>query len=290
MIGAEVMGVIRLIQVTKRYGTTTALDGVDLHVAPGETLGLLGPNGAGKTTTLRLLAGMAAPTSGRVQVMGVDPWEHPERVRAQIGVVPDQGGLFDRLTVGENLRLFAALHGVRPAEVKEASAAAGLEGLAGRPVRGLSRGERQRVALARALLHQPRLLVLDEPTAGLDPAATLSFHQLLRGLKARGRTVVIASHDMAEVEALCDRVAILDRGRLVACDSPAALKSRYGRRTVRVTFASGAAAETAEWPLEDAAWVEAVTRRQAEGSLLAVDTHEASLAEVFLHTTGRELT
>ncbi len=289
MIGAEVMGVIRLTQVTKRYGTATALDGIDLHVAPGETFGLLGPNGAGKTTTLRLLAGMAPPSSGQVRVMGADPWENPDQVRSQMGVLPEGTGLYERLNALDNLKLFAGLYGVGPEHIRRAVAAAGLEGLTERLVGSLSKGEKQRVALARALLHEPRLLVLDEPTAGLDPAATHAFHDLLRGLKARGRTVVIASHDMAEVDALCDRVAILDRGRLVACDTPAALKARYGRRRVRVTFASGSAAETAEWPLDDAAWVEVVARRQAEGSLLAVHTHEASLAEVFLHTTGREL-
>jgi len=289
MIGAEVMGVIRLTQVTKRYGKATALDGVDLCVAPGETFGLLGPNGAGKTTTLRLLAGMAVPSSGQVRVMEVDPWDSPDQVRSQMGVLPDGTGLYERLSVLENLRLFAGLHGVGPERIERAVAATGLTGLTGRRVGSLSRGEKQRLALARALLHEPRLIILDEPTNGLDPAATLAFHDLLRDLKARGRTVVIASHDMAEVDALCDRVAILDRGRLVACDSPAALKARWGQRTVRVTFAGSAAAQTAEWPLGDAAWVQAVARRQAEGSLLAVHTREATLAEVFLHTTGREL-
>lgn len=289
MIGSEVIGVIRLNQVTKRYGMVTALDGVHLHVDPGETFGLLGSNGAGKTTTLRLLAGMAEPSSGQVRVMGVDPWEDPGQARSQMGVLPEGTGLYERLSALDNLRLFAGLHGVGPERIERAVAAAGLVGWTGRRVGSLSKGERQRVGLARALLHDPRLLILDEPTAGLDPAATQAFHDVLRELKARGRTVVIASHDMAEVDALCDRVAILDRGRLVACGTPAALKARHGRRTARVTFAAGAAAETAEWPLDDAAWVETVARRQAEGSLLAVHTHEASLAEVFMHTTGREL-
>jgi len=289
MIGAEVMGVITLTQVTKRYGTTVALEGVDLHVAPGETLGLLGPNGAGKTTALRVLAGMAPPTGGQVRVMGVDPWTRPDHVRARMGVLPEVPGLYERLTVGQNMRLFAGLYGLGPGSVERALAATGVAHLACRRVGTLSKGERQRVALARALLHEPELLILDEPTSGLDPAATASFHALIRGLRARGRTLVLASHDMAEVEALCDRVAILDRGRVVACDTPAALKARHGRRTVRVTVSRGMTAETLEWPLDDAAWVEAVARHQAEGTLLAVHTEEASLAEAFLRTTGRDL-
>ncbi len=289
MIGAEVMRVITLTQVTKRYGKVQALDGVDLHVSPGETLGLLGPNGAGKTTAIRLLAGMTPPTSGQVRVMGVDPWTQPDHVRARMGVLPDGAGLFERLTVGQNLQLFAGLHGLGAGSVERALAAAGVDGLTGRRVGSLSKGERQRVALARALLHEPELLILDEPTSGLDPAAAAAFHQLIQELRARGRTLVIASHDMAEVEALCDRVAILDRGRLVACDSPAALKAWHGRRAVRVTVARGAGTETLQWPLEEAAWIEAVARYRAEGTLLAVHTEEATLAEVFLQTTGREL-
>lgn len=291
MIGAEVTGVITLTQVTKRFNQVIALDGVDLHVAPGETLGLLGPNGSGKTTALRLLAGMAPPTGGQVRVMGVDPWTQPDRVRARMGVLPEGAGLFERLTVGENLRLFASLNGLAADRVERALATTGVAGLARRRAGSLSKGERQRVALARALLHDPELIILDEPTSGFDPAATAAFHQLIRELRARGRTLVIASHDMAEVEALCDRVAILDRGRLVACDSPAALKARHGRRAVRVTVARGAGTETEtlQWPLEEAAWIEAVARYRAEGTLLALHTEEATLAEVFLRTTGREL-
>ncbi len=280
---------ISLTQVTMRYGGTVALDGVDLQVAAGETLGLLGPNGAGKTTALRLLAGMAPPFRGRVSVMGVDPWSEPDRVRTRMGVLPEGTGLFDRLTVGENLALFAGLYGLGRESVQRALDATGAAHLTGRRVGSLSKGERQRVALARAVLHDPELLILDEPTSGLDPAAAASLHQIIRDMQARGRTVVLASHDMAEVEALCDRVAILDRGRLVACDAPAALKARHGRRWVRVTVAGSEGPETLRWPLEEAAWVEVAARHQALGTLLAVHTEEATLSEVFLKTTGREL-
>lgn len=288
-MGAEVVSVIRLTQVTMRYGKTVALDGVDLHVAPGETLGLLGPNGAGKTTALRLLAGMAPPAAGQVRVLSVDPWADPDRVRPRMGVLPEATGLFERLTVDQNLALFAGLYGLGRAHIARALAAAGAAHLPGRRVGRLSKGERQRVALARALLHEPELLILDEPTSGLDPAAAAAFHERIRELQSAGRTIVLASHDMAEVEALCDRVAILDRGRLVACDTPAALKARHSRRLVRVTVARGEGTASLEWPLEHPAWIEAAARHQAEGTLLAVHTAEASLAEVFLQATGREL-
>mgnify|MGYP003902199423 FL=1 len=132
------MGVITLTQVTKRYGTTVALEGVDLHVAPGETLGLLGPNGAGKTTALRVLAGMAPPTGGQVRVMGVDPWTRPDHVRARMGVLPEVPGLYERLTVGQNMRLFAGLYGLGPGSVERALAATGVAHLACRRVGTLS--------------------------------------------------------------------------------------------------------------------------------------------------------
>lgn len=287
-MGAEVVSVIHLTQVTMCYGRTVALDGVDLHVAPGETFGLLGPNGAGKTTALRLLAGMAPPARGRVRVLGADPWAEPDRVRPRMGVLPEGAGLFERLTVGQNLALFAGLFGLGRESVDRALAVTGAAHLKGRRVGNLSKGERQRAALARAVLHDPELLILDEPTSGLDPAAAAALHQIIRDMQARGRTLVLASHDMAEVEALCHRVAILDRGRLVACDSPAALKARCGRRWVQVTVAGRDGPETRRWPLEDAAWIEAAARHRAQGTLLAVRTEEPTLSEVFLQTTGRE--
>jgi ABC-2 type transport system ATP-binding protein len=280
---------ITMDRLTKRYGTLTALDSLSLTIEAGETVGLLGPNGAGKTTTLRLLAGLAQPSEGRVAVEGLDPWASPDAVRRRMGVLPDGAALYDRLTVAQNLALFAGLFGLSQATVTHAMEATGVADLAHRRVGALSRGQRQRVALARAILHNPAILVLDEPTAGLDPTAADSFHQLIRRLQAAGTTVILSSHDMAEVDALCHRVAVLDRGRLMAFDTPASLKSRYGRRLMTATVATEAGDQLLEWAMEDPAWVEALDRHRRAGSLLAVHTKEASLAEVFIHLTGREL-
>nr|PZN68514.1 MAG: ABC transporter ATP-binding protein [Bacillota bacterium] len=221
-------GVIELLHVTKRYGPVTALEDLTLEVHEGEIFGLLGPNGAGKTTTLRLVAGLARPTQGQVRVAGLDPWQRGEPVRRQMGVVLDGGLLYDSLTVRENLLLFAGLFGVREQAVRDAMVQMDIADLRDRLAGRLSKGQRQRVALARALLHGPRLLYLDEPTSGLDPLATDDLHRLIGNLRGQGITILLSSHDMAEVEALCDRVCILQRGRMIACGTPAELKPRSG--------------------------------------------------------------
>jgi heme ABC exporter ATP-binding subunit CcmA len=219
---------IEIRGLTKQYGPLTALRDLNLSVAPGECLGLLGPNGAGKTTTLRLLAGLARPTSGTVRVAGHDPWQEPEAVHRLIGLLPEGAALYERWTVAENLLLFAGLYGLPKARVEEALALVGAADLLHRRAGKLSKGQRQRVALARALLHNPRLLFLDEPTSGLDPVAAAHFHQLVRRLLQEGVTVILSSHDMLEVDQLCTRVAVLDRGELRACGEPAYLKAAFG--------------------------------------------------------------
>jgi len=219
---------IELRNVTKCYGPVTALAGLSLEVHEGETFGLLGRNGAGKTTTLRLVAGLARPTAGQVRVAGLDPWENGEQVRRQMGVLMEGGLLYNGLTVWENLLLFAGLFGVGERAAHDALARMGVADLKDRLASRLSKGQRQRVALARSILHGPRLLYLDEPTAGLDPLATEELHGLIRDQRRQGVTILLSSHDMAEVEALCDRVCILQQGRMAACGTPAALKRDHG--------------------------------------------------------------
>ncbi|MBP2017313.1 ABC-type multidrug transport system ATPase subunit [Symbiobacterium terraclitae] len=219
---------ILLSGVTKCYGSITALADLNLEIRAGETFGLLGPNGAGKTTTLRLVAGLARPTRGRVRVAGLDPWQNAQTIRRQMGVVLDGGLLYDGLTVLENLLLFAGLFGAPPSAAREALEQMGVADLQDRLAGQLSKGQRQRVALARAVLHGPRLLYLDEPTSGLDPMAADELHGLIRHLRSKGVTILLSSHDMAEVEALCDRVCLLSRGRMLACETPARLKEQHG--------------------------------------------------------------
>ena len=210
-----------------------AVDGIDLIVEPGEIFGLLGPNGAGKTTTMKMLATLLIPTSGTIRVLGIDPLMRPREVRARLGaMLSGERSLYMKLTGRENLEYFAALYHVPPGETKarieKVLAAAKLADRADDYVERYSTGMRQRLALARALLPDPPLVVLDEPTVGLDPQASRDLRDRVRELKAQGRTVLLTTHYMEEADQLCDRVAIIDHGRIVALDTPAALK-----RTIR---------------------------------------------------------
>src|SRR5205823_2010355 len=210
-----------------------AVDGIDLVVEPGEIFGLLGPNGAGKTTTMKMLATLLIPTSGTIRVLGIDPLARPRDIRARLGaMLSGERSLYWKLTARENLEYFAALYHVPPQEIKariaNVLAAAKLTDRADDYVERFSTGMRQRLALARALLPDPPLVVLDEPTVGLDPHASRDLRDRVRELKAQGRTVLLTTHYMEEADQLCDRVAIIDHGRIVALDTPAALK-----RTVR---------------------------------------------------------
>ena len=210
-----------------------AVDGIDLVVEAGEIFGLLGPNGAGKTTTMKVLATLLIPTSGTIRVLGIDPLERPREVRARLGaMLSGERSLYWKLTGRENLEYFAALYHVPPGETKariaNVLAAVKLADRADDYVERYSTGMRQRLALARALLPNPPLVVLDEPTVGLDPQASRDLRDRVRELKAQGRTVLLTTHYMEEADQLCDRVAIIDHGRIVALDTPAALK-----RTIR---------------------------------------------------------
>ena len=210
-----------------------AVDGIDLVVEPGEIFGLLGPNGAGKTTTMKMLATLLIPTSGTIYVLGIDPLARPREVRARLGaMLSGERSLYWKLTGRENLEYFAALYHVPPSETKariaNVLAAVKLADRAEDYVERYSTGMRQRLALARALLPDPPLVILDEPTVGLDPQSSRDLRDRVRDLRAQGRTVLLTTHYMEEADQLCDRIAIIDHGRIVALDTPAALK-----RTIR---------------------------------------------------------
>ncbi len=224
--------------LTKRFGTRTAVDSVSFAVPHGEILGLLGPNGAGKTTTLRMLAGIVAPTSGTALVDGVDSAREPERAHATLGFLTESPGFYERLSAERNLAYFAGFYdGVDPlAAAKAALADMGLADRARDRVSAFSKGMKQRLALARVLLHSPRVLFLDEPTAGLDPEAARDLRRLIASLRGEGRTILLSTHHLAEAEELCGRIAVI-RTRLVALDAPAALRERQSERRLRVRLA-----------------------------------------------------
>jgi ABC-2 type transport system ATP-binding protein len=218
--------VIRALELTRRFAGLLALDGVSFEARPGEVLGFLGPNGAGKTTTMRILTGYLAPSSGRVEVCGLDVARDSRAARARIGYLPESVPLYGEMRVDEYLRYRAALKGVPPRargpRLDEVTARVGIAGERRRVIGQLSKGYRQRVGLADALLHRPEVLILDEPTDGLDPNQRRDVLDLIAEL-GRERTVILSTHILPEVEHVCGRVVILDRGRVIAEGKPGEL-------------------------------------------------------------------
>ena len=223
--------------LTRRFDSRVAVEDLSFELAPGEIFALLGPNGAGKTTTLRMLAGLIAPSSGTVHVDGELMTAAASHLRGRIGFLTEHPGLWDRLTVYDNLVVYARLQGVAPVgdAVRHALELFGIEDRAGDPTAQLSKGLKQRVALARTLLHNPSIVLLDEPTAGLDPESAHETRALILRLRNERRSVVISTHNLDEVERVADRVAVL-RSRLIALDTPDALRSRLFGRRVSITL------------------------------------------------------
>lgn len=234
------MPAISVEKLTRIYETTTgvirrkkkdivALDEIDLTVAAGELFGLLGPNGAGKTTLTKILATILLPTSGTVRVLGMDVVAQEKKLRHRLGILfGGERGLYWRLTGRQNIQYFADLYRVPPAEVKsrlpEVLELVGLSDRADERVEGYSRGMKQRLHVARCLIHDPDILLLDEPTLGLDPVAAREIRGIIRGLNDQGKTVFLTSHYMFEIDALCERVAVLNKGKILLVDTPSALK------------------------------------------------------------------
>ena len=227
--------------LVKTYGRFRALDGLSFDVAEGEIFGFVGPNGAGKTTSMRILAALMRPTSGAAVVDGVDVVNHPARVRMRIGYMPDFFGVYDQLTTGEYLAFYASCYRVPRSRIDRT--VGDLLELIGLPekrhvaVDSLSRGMKQRLCLARALVHDPAVLLLDEPASGLDPRARVEMRELLRELQAMGKTIVVSSHILPELAEMCTRFGIIDGGRMVTTGPIDRLLAAQGTRRVRVSVA-----------------------------------------------------
>jgi sodium transport system ATP-binding protein len=223
-----------------RTGVVQAVDGVSFTATDGAITGLLGPNGAGKTTTLRMLYTLMHPDAGRVLVDGLDAATAPAQVRARLGVLPDARGIYKRLTARENIAYFGSLHGLDPARIAGQTArlctALDMGDFIDRRAEGFSQGQRTKTAIARALVHEPRNVVLDEPTNGLDVMTTRALRQFLRGLRDEGRCVLLSSHILQEVAYLCDRVVIIAAGRVVAAGTPDELRAATGCANLEDAF------------------------------------------------------
>lgn len=232
--------------LAKRYGSTTAVDGIDLTVRAGEVFGLLGPNGAGKTTSVLMLLGLSEPDTGTIEVCGLDPSRNPLAVKRQVGYLPDTVGFYEQLTGRQNLRYTAQLNELPPdmaeARIDDLLIQVGLAAAADRPVGGYSRGMRQRLGLADALVKDPRVVILDEPMVGIDPEGVLEMQGLIARLaREDGRAVLLTSHMLHQVQQLCDRMAIFVDGRVLAEGSAAELAAALadGRSVLEVVAASG---------------------------------------------------
>jgi lipooligosaccharide transport system ATP-binding protein len=234
---------IRAHNLTKRFGTFTAVDAIDFEVAPGEAFGFLGPNGAGKTSTMRMIGCVSPVTEGELTVLGLDPGRDGPRIRARIGVVPQQDTLDTELTVEDNLVIYGRYFGMRRGEARRRAAEllefVQLSDRADSQVEPLSGGMKRRLSIARSLINQPDLMLLDEPTTGLDPQARHLVWDRLYRLKQRGTTLVLTTHYMDEAEQLCDRLVVMDKARIVAEGSPRELIERYSTKEVtELRFAS----------------------------------------------------
>jgi ABC-2 type transport system ATP-binding protein len=295
------MGAIDVVDLRKSYGDLVAVDGVSLEVAEGEFFGLLGPNGAGKTTTLELMEGLRTPDGGTVRVLGEPPGDRNGGMLRRIGVQLQTSAHFERLTAREQIRTFAAMYGLRAARADAWLDRVGLAEKARTRTEDLSGGQAQRLALACALVHEPDVVFLDEPTAALDPQARRNLWDLLSGLTESGRTVVLTTHSMDEAEALCDRVAIMDHGRVLRLDSPTALVTgleapvRVEVSTARISREHAARIAGVDAVVENDGRLALTTARPADvltrlAELEAVEglqVRGATLEDVFLHLTGR---
>jgi len=308
---------IEVQALRKTFGGRVAIDGISFRVEKGEILGFLGPNGAGKTTTMRILTGFLPPTSGTARVAGLNVVEEPREVKRRIGYLPEHPPLYKEMTVTAYLAFVARIKGVAGNRLRESVASAldrcGLGAVAGRLIQNLSKGFQQRVGIAQAIVHSPEVMILDEPTVGLDPRQILKIRNLIRSFHGE-KTVILSTHIIPEVEKLCDRVAIINEGRIVALDTQVRLSEKY-QQSERVSVQFGDSPGAPLRPRlellegvqsviqEDGATnrflVEArvgsgIGRRVFERALaekwplLEVSPVRSSLEDVFLHLTGEE--
>lgn len=280
---------IELTQVTKRYGQHLAVDALDLQVQAGEIVGIIGHNGAGKSTTLKMIAGLIMPTIGGVRVMGNDMTKDSAVAKKSIGYLPEESPLYENMTAREYLLFFSELYGLA-----KKHAQARLDSLLGAlhlPEKDqltgeFSKGMKRKVAIARTLLHDPRLLILDEPNSGLDPLTSFFILHYLKTLKAEGKTILLSAHNLFHVEYICDRVAIIKNGRLVICDRMDAIRNSLGKREYQVVFKTDA---RLEFERQDGNYVFRTSDVGAMANVLAqVSEHKWALVDLSVHESALE--
>lgn len=273
-----------LEDVCLNFGDTFSIDRLSFQVMAGEIYGFLGPSGAGKTTTMKLLTRQLHRKSGEIRIFGRDIDKVGREDYEQIGILSDTNGLYERMSIEDNLKFFAALRGVDVGEVENVLKKVQLYEKRKTQIKKCSKGMRQRALLAQAVLHRPRLLFLDEPTSGLDPANVQEVHKMLMRLNAEGTTIFLTTHNMEEADKLCGRVGILNQGRLVTQGAPEELKLAYAGDTIEVLTVEREKLIFRKSP-ESAGQIE---RLLSEGKCLTIHSKEPNLEEIFLQLTGRK--
>ncbi len=277
---------IEIKEICKSFEEKKVLDGISFSVENGEIFGLLGPSGAGKTTLIRILTGQLKGERGEALVNGINSSELTGRECRQFGIMIDNFGLYERLSCFDNLKVFAGIYGIGKSRIYEVLEAVGLGNSAKKAASELSKGMSSRLRLARVLLHNPDILFLDEPTSGLDPATAEEIQGLILAEKAKGRTIFLTTHNMAEAEKLCDNIALLDDGKIVEYGNPQEICRRYNhKKMLKIHLKSG---EDMEIPHNEKS-AEIVAKMLKDGTAETIHTSEPTLEAVFMEITGKEL-
>lgn len=278
---------INVENLSRSFAGVTVVNGISFRVEPGEIFGFLGPNGAGKTTSIRMMIGEVTKDGGVIEIQGHQIPEDKEKIKKIIGVIPDNQNLYDRITVRQNLEFFADLNGIDYKRIDEVLAMVYLEEHQHKAALNLSRGLRQRTLIARGLLHNPEIFFLDEPTSALDPNSALLIRQLVKDLQAKGTTVFLTTHYMEEADSLCDRLAIMHRGNIVACGRSADLKKNFGNRSVVIEYLDAQKqVQKQELSLDEEKQKTELAKIVSNFQIIKLHSQEASLEEVFLKLTG----
>lgn len=278
--------ILSMKNIKKCFKNKVVLNGLTFHVNKNEIFGLLGPSGAGKTTTIKILTSQILPTSGEAEVLDTTVYSFNRNILNRVGILTDNSGVYERLTVWDNLKLFTDIAGTDKSNIDIALKRVGLLDNKKTVVKKLSKGMKQRLILSRALINNPELLFLDEPTSSLDPAISAEIHKLLKELNRQGTTIFLTTHDMVEADKLCDRICFLNEGKIVGLDTPENLKLKYAKKVITVKLKGrsekisvGMNAESAE---RIRSWI-------ATESLESIHSYEPTIEEIFLKVTGRDL-
>jgi len=272
------------------YGDLMAVDHIDFELGRSEILGFLGPNGAGKTTTVKMLTGQLKPKAGQAKVLGFSVIDNVRKIQGRIGICFEETNLYEQMSARENLNLFAQLFGVDDFDPEQLLDRVGLSGRGREKVQNYSKGMKQRLMVARSILHRPEILFLDEPTDGLDPSSAESIRDVILEERDRGASVFLTTHNMAEADKLSDRVVFLNKGRIVALDTPHNLKQQYGSRVLKAEIVTeDGGLEEREIVLDEEETPELIRQLFADNKVSTVHSEEATLEDIFIEITGRGL-